>query len=263
MSWPINWPILASTNWTEGERAQIMRQLVLDTETTGLVIDQGNRIIEIGAVELINRRLTGNHYHAYINPEHPVEEGALEVHGISDDFLADKPLFSQVADEFIDFIRDAELLIHNAPFDVAFLDNEFGLLGGRYGRVTDYCQVVDTLAMAREKHPGQRNTLDALCKRYTVDNSQRELHGALLDAEILADVYLMMTGGQTALSLGAEDDSQDSGAGSDADVRVRREGLVLPVVQASAAEQERHQAFLARMSEDNGDASLWQRLGDE
>lgn len=240
-----------------------MRQLVLDTETTGLVIDQGNRIIEIGAVELVNRRLTGNHYHVYINPEHPVEEGALEVHGISDDFLADKPLFSQIADEFIAFIRDAELLIHNAPFDVAFLDNEFSLLGGQYGRVTDYCQVVDTLAMAREKHPGQRNTLDALCKRYTVDNSQRELHGALLDAEILADVYLMMTGGQTALSLGAEDDSQDSGLGSDSDVRVRREGLFLPVLRASAAEQERHQAFLARMSENNGDASLWQRLGDE
>ena len=172
-----------------------MREVVLDTETTGIEVREGHRIIEIGCVELLDRRLTGRHFHVYINPEREVEEGAFQVHGISDEFLADKPLFADVADEFMDFIRGAQLVIHNAAFDVGFIDAELERLG-RHGCVADHCSVVDTLLLARHKHPGQRNTLDALCKRYGVDNSQRELHGALLDAEILADVYLIMTGGR-------------------------------------------------------------------
>lgn len=241
-----------------------MRQLVLDTETTGLVIEQGNRILEIGAVELVNRKLTGRHYHVYVNPEHEVEEGALEVHGISNEFLADKPLFAAVADEFIEFIRGAELLIHNAPFDVGFLDHELKKLGGDYGLIADYCEVVDTLAMARQMHPGQRNTLDALCKRYAVDNSQRDLHGALLDAEILADVYLYMTGGQTALSLDADEEARERRrTGAEGAARIEREGLVLPVLRASDEEAEAHRRWLDRLSEANGEACLWQQAGEQ
>ncbi len=177
-----------------------MRQVVLDTETTG--IGEGHRIIEIGCVELVNRKLTGRHYHQYVNPERLVDPEAMEVHGITDEFLEDKPVYAQIADEFMEFIRGAQLVIHNAPFDVGFMDMEFGRLG--YPKTLEICTVLDTLALAREKHPGQRNSLDALCRRYGIDNSHRELHGALLDSEILADVYLFMTGGQTALTLEAE-----------------------------------------------------------
>ena len=163
-----------------------MRQIVLDTETTGIDPNDGHRIIEIGCVELVGRKLTGRHFHRYINPEREVEAGAIEVHGITNEMLADKPLFSAVAEEFLDFVRGAELVIHNAPFDVGFLDMELARLPGRQPKLAEICGVVDTLVMARQKHPGQRNSLDALCQRYYVDNSQRDLHGALLDAEILA-----------------------------------------------------------------------------
>jgi DNA polymerase-3 subunit epsilon len=180
-----------------------MRQVVLDTETTGLDPAQGHRVIEIGAVELIDRRPSGRHFHQYLNPERDIEDGALEVHGISREFLQDKPLFTDIAGEFLDFIRDAELVIHNAPFDVGFLNAELSLMH-HSSRVESEATVLDTLEMARDLHPGQRNSLDALCKRYEVDNSSRKLHGALLDAEILADVYLAMTGGQSDLGLSFE-----------------------------------------------------------
>ena len=179
-----------------------MRQIVLDTETTGLEPSQGHRIIEIGCVELVNRKLTGRHYHQYINPMREIDQGAMEVHGISNEFLADKPVFEQVVADFIEFVQGAELVIHNAPFDIGFLDSELALLEGRFGKMSDHTSVIDTLVMARAMHPGQRNSLDALCRRYFVDNSARDLHGALLDSEILADVYLLMTGGQKTLSLG-------------------------------------------------------------
>ena len=182
-----------------------MRQIVLDTETTGLEPKQGHRIIEIGCVEMIDRKFTGNHYHQYINPQRAVDDGAIEVHGISNEFLADKPLFIDVVDDFLQYIKGAELIIHNAPFDVGFINHELLLAekesSASYERVADMCTVLDTLLMARKLHPGQKNNLDALCRRYGTDNSHRELHGALLDAEILADVYLLMTGGQASLSL--------------------------------------------------------------
>ena len=175
------------------------RIVVLDTETTGLSTKEGHRIIEIGCVELINRRLTGKRFHAYINPERTIDDGAIAVHGISNEFLDDKPLFKHISAEFIAFIQNAELVIHNAPFDVGFIDNEFSLLEDDTKTLADFCLVFDTLVYARKKHPGQRNSLDALCKRYGIDNSHRELHGALLDAEILAEVFLLMTGGQASL----------------------------------------------------------------
>lgn len=175
------------------------RLVVLDTETTGLNPQEGHRIIEIGCVELINRRLTGKRFHVYINPERIIDDGAIEVHGITNEFLEDKPVFANVVKDFIAFIQGAELVIHNAPFDVGFINYEFSRLNDVTGTVTDYSKVFDTLTYARKKHPGQRNSLDALCKRYSIDNSHRELHGALLDAEILADVFLLMTGGQSSL----------------------------------------------------------------
>ncbi|MDZ4730711.1 MAG: DNA polymerase III subunit epsilon [Xanthomonadales bacterium] len=178
-----------------------MRQIVLDTETTGLEVSDGNRLIEIGAVELLERRITGKQFHYYLNPQRSIEEGALEVHGITEDFLQDKPLFAEVSAEFLEFIQDAELVIHNAAFDLGFLDAELAMLADPAGRVSDFASVLDTLELAREMHPGQRNSLDALCKRYEIDNSSRNLHGALLDAQILAEVYLAMTGGQTDLGL--------------------------------------------------------------
>jgi DNA polymerase-3 subunit epsilon len=180
-----------------------MRQIILDTETTGLEPSDGHRVIEIGCVELVDRRLSGQHFHQYLNPERDIEDGALEVHGISREFLLDKPVFADVVDEFLEFVRGAELIIHNAPFDLGFLDAELALLG-RSDRMGDHVSVLDTLELARDLHPGQRNSLDALCRRYEVDNSSRTLHGALLDAEILADVYLAMTGGQSDLGLSFE-----------------------------------------------------------
>ena len=233
-----------------------MRQVVLDTETTGLEHTQGHRIIEIGCVELIDRRLTGRHFHRYVNPGREVDPGAYEVHGISDEFLADKPAFAQVAREFLDFVTDAELVIHNAPFDIGFLDAELSLLGAEWGRIADRCSVVDTLAMARMRHPGQKNRLDDLCRRYAVDNSQRVLHGALLDAEILADVYLLMTGGQTALAL----EGEERGSGLAGEGIIRRLAPDRPptrVIRASPTESEHHRARLHAMSAANGGVCLW------
>ena len=181
-----------------------MRQIVLDTETTGLEAGKGHRIIEIGAVELAERRPTGRKFHRYVNPQRAIDNGALAVHGINNEFLADKPTFAEVARELIDFIAGAELIIHNAAFDVSFLDAEFALADAQFGRVADHSQVLDTLTLAREKYPGQKNSLDALCKRLNIDNSHRELHGALLDAQLLADVYLAMTGGQGDLAFAGE-----------------------------------------------------------
>ena len=185
-----------------------MRQIILDTETTGLEPSRGHKIIEIGCVEMVNRKLTGNHYHVYINPQREIDEGAIEVHGISNEFLQDKPLFKDIVDDFIEYVKGSELVIHNAPFDIGFLDHELKSLSGDRGKMADICSVLDTLVLARQMHPGQKNSLDALCKRYLVDNSHRELHGALLDSEILADVYLLMTGGQTALILDPQIDTK-------------------------------------------------------
>lgn len=230
-----------------------MRQVVLDTETTGLETSQGHRIIEIGGVELDNRRLTGRHYHQYIRPEREIDPGAQEVHGITAEFLADKPVYSEISDEFMAFIDGAELVIHNAPFDVGFIDYELSLLNGKKGKVNDCCTVLDTLVMARNKHPGQRNNLDALCKRYFVDNSNRDLHGALLDAEILALVYLAMTGGQVNLGLGGDSSSDGNEVpGSHSFTRIDRSGLELPIIQASPEEISAHNTYLERLEKEAG-----------
>lgn len=173
-----------------------MRQVVLDTETTGLRVEEGHRIIEIGCIELINRRMTSNHFHHYLNPEREIEAGAVAVHGITNESLKDKPLFADILESFMAFIDGAELIIHNAPFDLSFLNYELQLARTKWKNISDYCSVIDTLQMARQLHVGQRNSLDALCKRYGIDNSKRDLHGALLDANLLARVYLTMTGGQ-------------------------------------------------------------------
>jgi len=238
-----------------------MRQIVLDTETTGLEPSQGHRIIEIGCVELVNRQLTGNHYHQYINPDREVEEGAIEVHGISNEFLADKPFFADIVDDFISFIKGAELIIHNAPFDVGFINHEFKQLGGQYPAVNSLCKVLDTLAMARQKHPGQKNSLDALCKRYEVDNAHRELHGALLDAEILADVYLRMTGGQVTLLLG---DQETNDATQVQNIRrVSAERPALKVITASAEELAAHDQRLHAINDVSGGECLWLKASAE
>jgi DNA polymerase III subunit epsilon len=239
-----------------------VRQIVLDTETTGLETSQGHRIIEIGCVELVNRKLTGNHYHQYINPQRDVDQGAIEVHGITNEFLADKPLFHQIAADFVEFIAGAELVIHNAPFDVGFLNSELRRLDGGFADVDKVSAIVDTLIMARGKHPGQRNSLDALCQRYAVDNSQRELHGALLDAEILADVYLFMTGGQTALQL--SDTGATESAGNQDGAKIRRlpaDRPPLPLIEASADELAAHEALLDAIAGGSGGDVLWRTLG--
>ncbi len=241
-----------------------MRQIVLDTETTGLEHTQGHRVIEIGCVELVDRRLTGRHFHRYINPQREVDEGAFEVHGIASGFLADKPLFAQIVDEFMDFIQDAQLIIHNAPFDIGFLDNELQLIGGQRGRIGEQWSVIDTLALARSLHPGMKNNLDTLCKRYFVDNSQRELHGALLAAEILADVYLQMTGGQTALALDGQPERGPGGYSADIDVRRvagPREPLAVP--RASPAELENHRERLRAIDRTSGGKCVWLAAGEE
>ena len=194
-----------------------MRQVVLDTETTGLEVNAGHRILEIGCVEIVGRKLTRRHYHQYINPERDSDDGALEVHGITSQFLADKPVFADVWENFLQFVNGSELIIHNSAFDVGFLNREMRLHDPALGKLTDYCSVIDSLALARDKHPGQKNNLDALCKRYSVDNSQRQLHGALLDAEILADVYLLLTGGQVMLGLEKEIDNLNVRDGLDPD----------------------------------------------
>jgi len=234
-----------------------MRQIVLDTETTGLEPADGHRIIEIGCVELLERRLTGNTYHQYIQPDREIDAGAIEVHGITNESLADKPRFADIVDEFLDFIRGAELIIHNAPFDVGFLDHEFRLLETSPGTVTDHCTVLDTLALARRLHPGQRNNLDALCRRYEIDNSQRDLHGALLDAEILADVYLAMTGGQVSLSLDSHSDVSGESRGAIRRLPAARKPL--RVIRADAAESAAHAARLDAIDQACEAGSVWRR----
>jgi len=237
-----------------------MRQIVLDTETTGLDPAQGHRIIEIGCVELQGRRLTGNAYHQYLQPDREIDAGAIEVHGITNEFLQDKPHFVDVVDDFIEFIRGAELVIHNAPFDVGFINTELGLLKAEQPRIKDICGVLDTLKMARDMHPGQRNNLDALCKRYEIDNSSRDKHGALLDAEILADVYLAMTGGQVALILSAGDEVVgQQEAGSDIR-RLPADRQTLQVLRATAAELAEHQQYLEKLDESSGADCVWRSL---
>lgn len=235
-----------------------MRQVVLDTETTGLEPEQGHRIIEIGCVEVIRRRKTGRSFHRYIKPDRDVDRGALEVHGITNEFLAQQPRFEEIAEELLDFIGGAELIIHNAAFDVAFLNAELKRLRGPRRQVADLCSVLDTLLLARQMHPGQRNSLDALCKRYSVDNSHRELHGALLDAQILLDVYLAMTGGQTALVLGEVQQEQIT-------VVVERQMAVRPVgelriVFASDDEIAAHERSLAAIDKASGKKTLWRSM---
>ena len=225
-----------------------MRQVVLDTETTGINPQLGHRIIEIGCVELIDRKLTGKRYHTYVNPERIVEEEAIGVHGITNEFLADKPLFQSIAQEFYEYIKGSELVIHNAAFDVGFINHEFNLLVSKIKPVEEYCQVLDTLAMARKKHPGQKNNLDALCRRYGIINSHRELHGALLDAEILADVYLLLSGGQSALLL----DKEGGDSGPSGRRRISSERSPLNIVRATEVEVQAHQEYLESIKKSAG-----------
>jgi DNA polymerase-3 subunit epsilon len=236
-----------------------MRQIVLDTETTGLEPSQGHRIIEIGCVELINRRPTGNHFHQYLQPDRNIDEGAIEVHGLTNEFLQDKPRFSDIVADYVEFVRGAELIIHNAPFDVGFINAEFRLLKGQWKQVEDYCSILDTLMLARKMHPGQKNSLDALCKRYNIDNSQRTLHGALLDAEILADVYLAMTGGQTSLFLDRSRDPDQRRQVQPARVDLTRQPL--RIIHASAEELAEHNAYIEMLQEESDGRCMWKTMG--
>lgn len=238
-----------------------MRQIVLDTETTGLEPSEGHRIIEIGCVELLNRRLTGNHYHQYLNPGREIDAGAIEIHGITNEQLADKPKFADIARDFLEFVNGAELIIHNAPFDVGFINSELKLMNGKRAapHIDELCTVIDTLKLAREKHPGQKNDLDSLCKRYNVDNSSRTLHGALLDAEILADVYLAMTGGQTGLF---EDPNSalKTGAPQAAVRRLDPNRPRLAVLAPTPEELAAHEAWLDELDKKSGGKCLWKQL---
>ncbi len=227
-----------------------MRQIVLDTETTGLEPSQGHRIIEIGCVEIINRKITENTYHQYIQPDRESDEGAFEVHGISTEFLADKPRFADIAEDFIQFINGAELVIHNAPFDIGFLDHELAMLDPVWGKVSDHAQITDSLVMARKKHPGQKNNLDILCKRYEVNNARRELHGALLDAELLAEVYLRMTGGQEMLALGGAISGSSSQGNVSPVKRVDSSRPQINVIRANIDELKIHQERLDALGND-------------
>jgi len=226
-----------------------------------LEVSQGHRIIEVGCVELVNRKLTGNHFHHYVNPQRDIDQGAIEVHGITPEFLADKPLFGQIASDFVDYVRGAELIIHNAPFDLGFLSAELDKVGG-FETLKSMCTVVDSLTFARTKHPGQRNTLDALCQRYGVDNSQRELHGALLDAEILADVYLAMTGGQTTFELSDDIRGEPGSAVSEGIRRLPSGREPLPVVYASERELVAHEFQLDVIAGACEGEPLWRTLDD-
>jgi len=231
------------------------RIVVLDTETTGLNPQEGHRIIEIGCVELVKRRLTGKRFHVYINPDRIIDEGAIAVHGITNQFLDDKPHFEQIVEDFIAFIKGAELVIHNAPFDVGFINHEFSRLNNKAGTVADYSEVFDTLAYARKKHPGQRNSLDALCKRYGIDNSHRDLHGALLDAEILADVFLLMTGGQSSLLDEGPSGTDESSIITEVK-RVFADRPALKVICCNDEELAAHQQRLEAI-EKTGGACIW------
>lgn len=235
-----------------------MRQIILDTETTGRDVNDNHRVIEIGCIELINRQFTGKHFHCYINPQRESEAGALAVHGLTQEFLADKPLFSAIAEEFVTFINGAELIIHNAPFDIGFLNAELKRVNNQQN-LSDYCTVLDTLPLARQMHPGQRNSLDALCKRYSVDNSNRTYHGALLDAELLAKVYLAMTGGQTVLF--TEEIPTQAHAISHAQevATTRSETISIPIVYADEAELSAHKTIVEALSKKINEPCLWEK----
>jgi DNA polymerase III subunit epsilon len=237
-----------------------MRQIVLDTETTGLETEQGHRIIEIGALELVNRRATGRSFQRYLNPERDIDEGASQVHGLTREFLAGQPRFTEIAAELLAFVSGAELVIHNAPFDIGFLDAEFARLPENLAApsLAEHCRVLDTLALARQLHPGQRNSLDALCKRYAVDNCARELHGALLDAKLLSQVYLAMTGGQGALTLGGE--RAPAGERARSEPRTRTLVPVL-VIRATGEELAAHERALDSVARASGGACLFRELG--
>jgi DNA polymerase-3 subunit epsilon len=237
------------------KRTYTNRIVVLDTETTGLNPQEGHRIIEIGCVEMVKRRLTGKRFHVYINPDRIIDEGAIAVHGITNQFLDDKPHFEQIVDDFIAFIKGAELVIHNAPFDVGFINNELSRLNNKSGTVTDYSKVFDTLAYARKKHPGQRNSLDALCKRYGIDNSHRDLHGALLDAEILADVFLLLTGGQSSLLDEVQSVTEAVSVNTDVK-RVSTDRSALKIISCNEEELTAHQLRLDAIEKASG-ACIW------
>ena len=234
-----------------------MRQIILDTETTGLEPSQGHKIIEIGCVEMIDRKLTGNHFHVYLNPKREIDEGAIEVHGITNEFLEDKPLFKDVIDDFLEYVKGAELVIHNAPFDIGFLDWEIKSLNRNLGKMSDYCSILDTLVLARQMHPGQKNNLDALCKRYFIDNSHRDLHGALLDSEILADVYLGMTGGQTDLTLTHKQDYLTSSRDKEGIRRLAVDREPFKVIRSTQEELTEHQKYLQQIADSNGGKVIW------
>lgn len=236
-----------------------MRQVVLDTETTGLAWERGHRVIEIGCIELIKRRPTGRHFQRYLNPDRAIDAGAMEVTGISNEFLLDKQRFPEVVDEFLEFIRDAELIIHNAAFDIGFLDNELHLTGRGLGRIGDYASVVDSLSLARERFPGQRNSLDALCKRLGVDNTHRTVHGALLDAQLLTEVYLSLTGGQGDLGLVLAADAATSRAAAHAQHDVASKPR--RVLRADDQERQLHAARLQKIADKSAGACVW--LNDE
>lgn len=233
------------------------RQVVLDTETTGLDVGQGDRVIEVGCVEIVDRRITGRVFQRYLNPGRDSHPEALAVHGLTSEFLADKPRFAEIAAELVDFLRDAEVLIHNAPFDVGFLDNEFALAKTGLGPMSRFCAAQDTVQLARRQYPGQRVTLDALCKRLGVDNSGRELHGALLDARLLAEVYLQMTGGQTHMFAGQTNSNSSGGAVGEPIRRLPAGRSPLPVLAASATEQAAHEALLQRLRTESGRPCEW------
>jgi DNA polymerase-3 subunit epsilon len=237
------------------QRTFTNRIVVLDTETTGLNPQEGHRIIEIGCVELVKRRLTGKRFHVYINPGRIIDESAIAVHGITNQFLDNKPHFEQIVEDFIAFIRGAELVIHNAPFDVGFINHEFSQLQNNVGTVADLCEVFDTLAYARKKHPGQRNSLDALCKRYSIDNSHRDLHGALLDAEILADVFLLMTGGQSSLLDESLPDTNESIANRNI-MGISADRPTITVIRCNDDELKAHQQRLEAIEKASG-ACIW------
>ena len=227
------------------KQAANSRQIVLDTETTGLEPSQGHKIIEIGCVEMVNRRLTGNNYHQFLQPDREIDEGAQAVHGISNESLADKPRFADVVRDFIDYLDGAELIIHNAPFDVGFINHELKLVGEEYGNVATYCTVIDTLVMARKIRPGKKNNLDILCKEYDVNNAHRELHGALLDAELLSEVYLRMTGGQSALLL--DDEASDAAAKNTSARKLSADRKSIKIIQATDEELQAHQVIIEKM----------------
>jgi DNA polymerase-3 subunit epsilon len=232
-----------------------MRQIALDTETTGLSPSQGHRIIEIGCVEIVNRRITNRRFHRYLQPNREIDADAIQVHGITNEFLQDKPSFADIVDEFIDFVKGAKLIIHNAPFDVGFINHELNLLNQGLQPLADYCEIIDSLALARKRHPGQKNNLDALCKRYYVDNSNRQLHGALLDAEILADLYLTMTGGQVSLL-----DENKVSTQQQTLKPISSERPALCIVAPTEQELQAHKQRLATIDKASGGRCLWQNL---